>query len=74
MLKVSDCRCETCLKHGEILKGDTDCRNHSPADNDVHYFPLTRNDLWCCQGLWRDINGRIWTWEQVAKAGNPDVD
>ena len=67
MLKTEECNCKTCMKHGELSKYDIECRNHSVVPSDDYFFPPTRLYLWCCQGLWRDPNGRFWTWEQITK-------
>lgn len=66
MLKLEDCRCETCLRYAPESK---ECRaNCAVIDEDT--FPYTPGGGWCCQGLWRDTNGRIWSWEEVLRGEN----
>lgn len=67
MLKLEDCKCETCFKYA---KASLECRNKSSVIDYDGCFPPTRPELWCCEGLWRDYNGRIWTWEQILRGEN----
>jgi hypothetical protein len=67
MLKLDDCKCETCLR---CSPESEQCRANSPVVDPYEFFPPVSASLWCCQGLWRDANGRIWSWEDVARGEN----
>lgn len=69
-MQIDECTCETCLRSAPATKWERfgewrECRILAP-DCDNGPVPVTAN-YWCCQGLWRDPNGRIWTWEQVVR-------